>query len=176
MPYSPETRARLARGARPILLIDIDGVLNCFGDLGRSHVSFEDEFTVLDRFRIKVPVGAREALRVLGEAFDCVWATTWEEHANPEIGARLGLTTDWPHLCFDGGPYSITRKLPTVAGYVGARPAAWVDDELHDDAEKWAAERSAAGVPTLLVPTCENVGITAGDVETLLAWARESVA
>jgi hypothetical protein len=60
-------------------------------------------------------------------------------------------------------------KLAAVADHAGERPAAWVDDAFSDDCHAWAARR---GAPTLLLGTQPAVGLTAADVERLLAWAR----
>jgi hypothetical protein len=162
-----------ARRDKPLLFVDVDGVINCFGDLGHSLVSFEEEFVALGRYRIKVPVGTRQALGDLSDAFECVWATTWQRHAQPEIGDRLGVTPPWPHLPLpdDEEGEGETEKLSAIRGYVAHRPAAWIDDLLSTDAHVWAAERTAAGTPTLLVQTRPDTGITGGHLNTLLAWA-----
>lgn len=156
---------------RPLLLVDIDGVVNCFGDLGRSLVSFEDEFTAMGRYRIQVPQGARQALRELAEAFDCVWATTWQADAQPHIGDRLGIDPPWPYIDLDAHePDSNTEKLAAVRAYVADRPAAWIDDILGADAHAWARDRAE---PTLLIqPDCVT-GLTREHTDTLLAWARD---
>ena len=72
---------------RPLLLVDVDGVLNCFGDLGRSLVSFEQEFVALERYHIRVPLGAAAALTQLSSAFKYAWATT--RPCSHRTGARV---------------------------------------------------------------------------------------
>lgn len=110
---------------RPMLLIDVDGVLSPTGasvPLGyarRTNSSF-DVVTHDDHGRW---------LRSLAEQFDLVWATTWGEAANRIHGHLLELPT-LPVLPLGELPRQGTRKLAAVERYVGARALAWIDDEL----------------------------------------------
>ena len=65
-----------------------------------------------------------------------------------------------------------TWKLASVEAFVGDRPAAWIDDELHGDAYAWAALRT---VPTKLLSPDPRGGILGRDVRALLAFARRTV-
>lgn len=164
---------------KPLLLVDIDGVLNCFGNLGASLVSFEQEFQAAApgserQFTIRVPMGTLEHLQRLESVFEPVWCSTWEGAAHAEIGARIGIN-EWPHIAFDNvrqpegqGPF--TWKLETVIKAAGERPLAWIDDELYTDAREWALGRNQS-TPTLLVPTRPEYGLEAAQVDILLAWA-----
>lgn len=149
----------------PLLLLDIDGVLQPVGRSvppGFDLLEFDDSIVVLNREH-----GAW--LSELAEDFEVVWASTWAGTANELIGSRLGLPAfahiDLGTLGTDG-----TRKLRAVQDFVGDRPFAWVDDELFEDAEVWAAERSA---PALLIRTRAYVGLTVDHVEALTAFAPE---
>jgi hypothetical protein len=146
-------------------------VLNCFGDLGRSLVSFEAEFLALGRYRIHVPLGTPERLSRLQGALECVWATTWQHHAYVELGAALGLTRAWPVLEFGHDGHEREAKLPALAEHARGRAAAWIDDELGDAARAWASEREAQGLATLLVATEANVGLTEQQTARLERWA-----
>jgi hypothetical protein len=84
----------------------------------------------------------------------------------------LDLPADLPVLTFEGRAVfgSSHWKLEAIDDYARGRPAAWIDDNLDERAEKWAAKRQA---PTLLVRTESALGITDEHVETLLRWADE---
>ena len=66
-------------------------------------------------------------------------------------------------------PRTGTRKLAAVQDFVGSRAVAWIDDELYEDAEAWAAQRP---VPTLLRRTRGSVGLTLADVQALEEFAE----
>lgn len=150
---------------RPLLLLDVDGVLQPVGRSvppGFERVERDDSVVVLNPAH-----GAW--LRPLVERFEVVWASTWAGTANDLIGSRLGLPP-FAHLELGRLGRDGTRKLRAVRDFVGDRPLAWVDDELFDDADAWAVDR---GVPTLLIRTRAHVGLTADDVDALVAFATE---
>lgn len=107
-------------------------------------------------------------LAELGDDVEIVWASTWGERANRLIGARLGLP-DLAHIELGDLPRDGTRKLQAIRSFVGARPFAWIDDELYDDAFTWAEAR---GEPTLLRRTRGSVGLAREDVDAVAAFLR----
>jgi hypothetical protein len=154
-------------GERPLLFLDVDGViaLNVFssglppGEMRESPVGF-----------IYLPDRAAGLVRELTTRFDIVWATGWEHHANLGLLRPLGLREELPVLTFGKKARSGSSewKLKRVNAYAGHRPAAWLDDNLVNRHERWAAERSE---PTLLVPVDPRAGLTQDHVERLLHWA-----
>lgn len=175
---------------KPLLLLDIDGVLNAFGILGHDPVVYDYDGKVATSngaaFRIRVPPRTKQRVQMLAEKFEMVWATMWMEDAHPCIGfPLLGIEECWPHIHFDGvvnnwprevpqfTPERETFKLVYIADYVGDRPMAWVDDDIQRDAIKWANARALSGIPTMLIrPHC-HTGLTDHHVMTLLQWAEE---
>jgi hypothetical protein len=174
-PFSRKTthRAKEARkdsDERPILFVDVDGVISLFG--------FEPQGTPPGGFHsidgilhcIGSDAGPRLA-RVAGR-FELVWATGWEEKANEYLRSILEMPGDLPVLTFDGRAVFGTAhwKLQAIEEYARERPMAWIDDSLDKRCTRWAARRSA---PTLLVETNPAVGITDEHVDTLLRFADE---
>lgn len=151
--------------ARPLLLLDVDGVLlvvrSTVIDADADDEAFDQSPTLHPE--------AGPWLRELAGSFDLVWATTWEDLANRTIAPALGLPA-LPAIAFDMARHLPTPKLPSVIAWVGDRPCAWIDDDLQHDADTWAAGRS---VPTLLVHADMTVGLERRHVDQLLAWARE---
>lgn len=154
---------------RPLLLIDVDGVISLFG-FGQTDPP-PGRYAFVDGFPHLLSAQAGELLRRLAEAFECVWCTGWEDRADEHLPALLGTPRGWAHLTF--GPSAGHWKLAAIDAYAGPeRPAAWIDD-AHDEAcARWAAERPG---PTRLILTDPAVGLTPEHVEELLSW-RDAVA
>jgi hypothetical protein len=158
------------RGAeRPILFVDVDGVLSIFGFDASGELP--GPFHWIDGVAHCIPSGSGPLLEQLSEHFELVWATGWEEKANEYLPGILGLPfRELPCLTFDGRAAfgSAHWKLDALTEYAGDRPAAWIDDHIDDACLLWARSR---GAPTLLVETKSAVGITPEHVTELLAWA-----
>jgi hypothetical protein len=154
-------------GDRPLLFLDVDGViaLSVFsdglppGEMRESPLGF-----------IYLPDRTGGLVRQLATRFDIVWATGWEHYANTGLLRPLGLREELPVVTFGKKARSGSSdwKLKRVNAYAGRRPAAWLDDNLVERHERWAAERSH---PTLLVPVDPRAGLTQDHVEQLLRWA-----
>ena len=156
--------------ARPLLFLEIDGVLNPVlptpGFLPYDIL----EYTVL------LATGSHSAwLRELSGVYDLVWATTWEHDANKHIAPRLGLPPlpvvefsayrprpDDPRLpaaeTFPG------RKWAPILRYSAGRPFAWIDDVIPDGLVRRARFRR----DRLLLPVDPAHGLDRGHVERLL--------
>ncbi len=156
---------------RPLLFLDVDGVISLFG--------FADDRGAPGRFHfvdgIAHCISAEVAPRVerLLDRFDAVWATGWEDKANDYLPFLLKLPVrELPVLWFgDAAVFGTAHwKLAAIDRYAGDRPAAWIDDSIDEQCERWASERPA---PTLLIKTVSAVGLSEEHVDRLLAWADE---
>jgi hypothetical protein len=173
--------------SRPLLLVDIDGVISLFGfaaptgspaasDAARSTswpavsgARPEGSFHWIDGIPHFLSSRAAEHLLALAPKFELVWASGWEEKANEYLPHLLGLP-ELPHLSFERsvGRTNAHWKLDAIDAYARDRQLAWIDDAFNDACHEWAARRSA---PTLLVQTQPASGLTQRETEILLRWA-----
>ncbi|MGA8746694.1 MAG: HAD domain-containing protein [Solirubrobacterales bacterium] len=155
--------------SRPILAVDVDGVISLFGfeePPDRANARFE----LIDGMVHCISLVAGERLRRLAEHYDLVWATGWEERANDYLPTMLGLP-ELPHLSFDGAARfgSAHWKLGPLQEYGTGRAMAWVDDNFDESCYAWAQTRAE---PTLLVQTEPHLGLEEAQTEALSAWAQ----
>ncbi len=151
---------------RPLLLVDVDGVLNPW-HANDCPPGFR-EYSFFEGERVLLSEGHGDLLRELASSFELVWATAWEHRANRLICPVIALP-ELPVIEFPvTGPDYVFRKLPAVIDSVGDRPCAWIDDEHHPAHYRWARER---GVPTLIVDIDPAEGLTAHVAKQLTEWA-----
>src|ERR1700749_1023413 len=159
--------------SKPILAVDVDGVISLFGYDEQPPAS-EARLQLVDGMLHCISLRAGERLRRLAEHFDLVWATGWEEKANFYLPMMLGLE-ELPGISFDGaGPFGSAHwKLGPLDEFGAGRALAWIDDNFDDSCYRWAQDRSE---PTLLVPTEPAIGLQEAETEALLAWGRSLAA
>jgi hypothetical protein len=154
---------------RPLLLIDIDGVISLFG-FDPSYPP-AGQFIAVEGIPHFLSAAAGDHLRRLAGGFELAWCSGWEEKANDHLPAALGLPERLPHLTFDCAPGTTAHwKLAAIDAFAGpSRAVAWIDD-AHDAATSaWAAARPG---PTVLVRTEPAIGLTDAQVDQLLTWTR----
>lgn len=176
---------------RPLLLVDIDGVLSLFGGSGPAGPAalklpgaadgklpaeaIEGSFHTIDGIPHFLSSTAASHLLRLAERFELVWASGWEEKAEEYLPALLGLPRGLPFIAFSQRTAIAARtthahwKLEAISAHVGQRALAWIDDAFNPACHEWAAAR---GAPTLLVSTAPEHGLTAREAQGLTAWAR----
>lgn len=155
--------------SRPVLAVDVDGVISLFG-FDEPPDSSEARFELIDGMVHCISLVAGERLRRLSDVYDLVWASGWEAKANKHLPALLDLP-ELPHLGFNGAARfgSADWKLEPLAEYAVGPPLAWLDDSFDERCYEWARDREA---PTLLIPIESHVGLEEVHVDALLAWAQ----
>ena len=155
---------------RPLLLVDVDGVLSLFGpQVDRAQTTP----ALIEGIPHFLSRRAAVLLARLAAAFECVWCTGWEDRADGHLPHLLGLPAGWPHLVFSARPQDAAHwKLAAIDAHAGPdRPVAWVDDAHDERCRAWARERPG---PTLLVTTDPATGLTEAHADQLDAWARST--
>lgn len=152
---------------KPLLLVDVDGVLSLFGS--GLDIRPGDRWLTVEGIPHLLSEEAGKHLRGLAAEFECVWCTGWEEKADEYLRAAYALPGRFPHLVFAAPPDGAHWKLGAIDGLAGPdRPAAWIDDAFDERCEAWAAARPG---PTLLVRTDPARGLRAAEAAELRAWA-----
>ncbi|MEV5199688.1 HAD domain-containing protein [Streptomyces sp. NPDC053720] len=169
----------------PYLLLDIDGVLIPFPAADGSTPPTHVRHTVLPTGRhpddpVSIWLDPSQG-GILTELLTSglvtpVWCTSWRKDATTIIGPLLGLP-DFPYL--DLPRPQITTSHPD--GYLWKRdyvdpwlckdPVVWIDDDFTTLDHGWAQERTARGLPTLLVQPDPYVGLLADHLVEIQAWA-----
>lgn len=134
-----------------------------------------------------------EIMRELMSHFELMWGTAWGgEHANMYMLRHLGLEVSLDAIEYRSSiPGKVTQRLSGFSWESGEMPTFWkmpwieqfaeesgrsfvfIDDEVSDEAILWAHERSASGIPTLMIKTDGAVGWTDDHKDELIAWAKE---
>jgi Swiss Army Knife RNA repair-like protein len=154
---------------KPLLFIDIDGVLSLFGFQSDSRP--RGDWLNVEGIVHLISGTASEHLHRLAAAFDLVWCSGWEEKANEHLLRALVLPNALPFLTFTAQEGALRHwKLDAIDAHAGDRPLAWVDDAHDDSCRAWASARPA---PTLLVTTDPAAGLTDAHVAALERWAGE---
>lgn len=100
---------------RPLLLLDVDGVLTVLGPAPAEGILAGNGLPAF----VQIAHGAPRRLRQLSDHFDLIWATMWESEANELLAPALGLPS-LPVISFD-----------LSAGDLGADLKLAVDPQVH---------------------------------------------
>ena len=157
---------------RPILAVDVDGVLNAISG-GKPAPGWRE--TKADGFRIRFNPSHGARLLAIAEetGAELVWCTTWEKLANQYIRQLVGLP-ELPYVPMEPGragrkfsEYASVgaMKAQAMRAYAGDRPFCWLDDE--PDA---ADELRSLAVPHLVVHVDDETGLQDEHFTMARAW------
>jgi hypothetical protein len=150
---------------RPLLLLDVDGVVNVPGCRdGEMHEIELEEIVVVVSF----PKGIRRRLALLDERYEIAWLSSWGRFARERLGPLLGF--GWPSAWDPVLGETQESKVRVVRQHAGEERAfAWVDDLRFPDADLWLAQRTGPSFLPLVEPT---IGLDDGLARDLLEWAE----
>ena len=155
--------------ARPLLLIDVDGVVCPYASELVDPAGAGLERIVVGHSHVWLSNRVADHLQELAESFQLVWCTAWEDHAAEFLAPHLGLPA-MPVIRFDEpGEEAGHWKWPGIEAFVRDRPFAWIDDELGRDDFARAEGRPN---PTLLVWIEGTHGLAEAHVDQLRRWSR----
>jgi len=162
---------------RPILAIDVDGVISLFGFESPPPPEVA-RWELIDGTPHCLSIAAAERIRRLAEQFELVWATGWQDRANDRLSLITGIGP-LPVIEFDAhretgasaGTTAAHWKLGAIGEFCLGRSLAWIDDSFDQSCFDWCEAREAEGFPTLLVPTEPEIGFEEAQAEVAREWA-----
>lgn len=181
---------------KPILLLDVDGVVNAFRP-ERPHL-VREAGTYWSHYRgepgiytLRFDQEIVDMILALGEVYEIHWATMWNDKANADLVPLLGIDP-LPVLPCDpllgtqeayrrGATPWVVRELwypktALIPAYVAGRPFAWVDDDHTEVDREFLAQQPDVPQPFLLVKPDARTGLSWDDVVRLVEWADSLVA
>jgi hypothetical protein len=178
--------------ARPILALDVDGVLaadphfitggvQALAALGYEPHHYDGLGPDGAPASGTVWLNAEHGIwlrELLARNVELVWATNWGARAAEWIAPRLGLpdlpVVDVPN---QAPGFGWSAKLGPIHRWAGARPLAWIDDQFGGKEPGWAEDRRHEdGIPTLIIQTDPGRGLLRRNIDEVIAWLDTEVA
>jgi hypothetical protein len=169
----------------PYLLLDIDGVFIPFPNAEGTSPSTHIRHDVLPAGRdpddpvtiwLNLEHGPLLIDLMKTGLVTTVWCTSWRQDAATIVGPLLGLPL-LPHIDLPrpqittSHPNGYLWKRDYVDSWLADAPVVWIDDDFTSLDHTWAAERTACGLPTLLVQPDPHVGLQPEHVAEASVWA-----
>lgn len=163
---------------RPILFLDVDGVLNPEPvSSGRRPEGYETHQTRPSGWArtpkpLRIWLNPAHGAQLLSLPCDLVWGTAWEHEANEWIAPHIGLP-ELPFVRFDSGTPGpgVHWKTRDLVEYADGRPFAWLDDELSLTRDNgWIASKVRQPYLLILVPPFQ--GLVDSHLTRVREWAQ----
>lgn len=157
---------------RPVILLDVDGVLNAVPHWDPTARGFQDFKMKTCATYYDITHSQQMADRLSALDADIVWLTTWEDRANEWIAPLFG----WPELPVIFGGEEWYRpgwwKSTVAEKFIGEdpRPFIWIDDDLRHATPselEWINWYDENGYKNLLVAPDTHVGITPFQIDCM---------
>lgn len=154
---------------KPVILLDVDGVLNavCRGPAPDNEF---DDFTEAMCLGFLITYSQEMGRRLAALDADIVWLTTWQERANEHIAPLFGWE-EKPVVPDISKPSAEWWKNTSAQAFIEAdpRPFIWVDDDLScsirtDSDIRWIEN---LGVPNLLISPTTNRGLRPKQIDMM---------
>lgn len=173
---------------RPLLLIDVDGVLNVQPSPRRPAADWQEHRVRGPRgvdFTLHLNPEHGEWLTSLAAKYELTWCTTWGPIANGQISPLLGLPTDMPVVPLSDAWTDVSlaqpAKTPIVRRYASGREVVWIDAGIDDGDAAALTRRLGPGDKSPLAGTkpCNaalalsadpDLGLTHCHIERLKKW------
>ncbi len=158
---------------KPLLMLDIDGVLNFFGPMTSPY----HRETQISQYRIRLDRRHPLWLVDLEKGFDIVWATMWQDMAPGVFAPFFGWGEETDYIDFDkhaepGARHIGALKLPGIIHTAGDRPILWIDDDGGEKkVQQWAKARNRI-IPTKVIVPNGDTGFTKMHLNECFAFAR----
>jgi len=122
---------------KPLVLLDVDGVINDIMLVGETLGTWETNFINSHGYDVAIPAYMPELIQRLCRVAEVHWCTTWRHNANDEIAAHLGVG---PLPVVDDGSRSRFVDWKPAAAYEVAQKAlnegrqvCWIEDFWGDE-------------------------------------------
>lgn len=158
---------------KPMILIDVDGVVNAFDKRGWPQGTRWHDLTANggeDTYRLRIAGPVLDAIERWTARAEVLWHTTWQQHVynvTDQLNFPKLPVTYAPEYVTWGQNAKAWWKVPAVIRHLEqGNPLVWIDDDInYDKAGRSLVNQAAPGVPRLLLCPSSIEGLVAKDID-----------